>query len=91
MSERMEFAGEGLRQRVALLDGEDVYLLVVIDNGIPAIQATVPHENTEELAHMRRVVETVCATANQMMLNLMGGSDGENVYRQQAAQGCGRH
>ena len=72
MNEWMEFAGEGRRKRI-VLDGENVYLLVVVEHGVPAIQATVPHENTEERAHMRRVVETVCATANQMMLELMGG------------------
>ena len=63
-------AGVGERERISL-GGENFYLLVVLENGIPQIQATVPNENRTDQADLRQVVEMVCSRANAMITRLM--------------------
>lgn len=63
-------AGVGERERISL-GGENFYLLVVLENGVPSITATVPHENRPDQADLRQVVEMVCTRANAMITRLM--------------------
>lgn len=63
-------AGCGQRERVTIA-GENLYLLVVIDQGVPSLTATVPHENRADRAELRLIVETLCDRANAIIARLM--------------------